>query len=106
MDKSSKKIWVKNNIKKGTKVRQGVDIIGYVGRSGQATGPHVCYRFWKNGKQVDPFKAKLPESNPVKKSRRDEFEKTKTLWLNKLAVISYPDEYLNIDSLEATTLKD
>lgn len=37
----------------GSRVRQG-DIIGYVGMTGSATGPHVCYRFWKNGEQVDP----------------------------------------------------
>jgi murein DD-endopeptidase MepM/ murein hydrolase activator NlpD len=44
-------------IKKGIKVKQG-DVIGYVGMTGLATGPHVCYRFWKNGKQVDPLKDK------------------------------------------------
>ena len=36
----------------GKKVRQG-DVIGYVGMTGRATGPHVCFRFWKNGQQVD-----------------------------------------------------
>jgi len=106
MDKSSKKIWSKNKIKKGKKVRQGVDIIGYVGRSGQATGPHVCYRFWKNGKQVDPFKTKLPASNPVKKSKKDEFEEIKNIWMDKLATINYPNEYFNIDSIEAISLND
>ena len=106
MDRSSKKIWSKNNIKKGKKVRQGVDIIGYVGRSGQATGPHVCYRFWKNGKQVDPFKTKLPASNPVKKSKKSEFDKIKNTWINKLASISYPNEYLNNDSIEAISAID
>lgn len=38
-------------IRPGTRVRQG-QTIGYVGSTGLATGPHVCYRFWKNGKQV------------------------------------------------------
>jgi len=100
MDKSSKTLWANNGIKKGKKVRQGIDIIGYVGKSGQATGPHVCYRFWKNGKQVDPFKTKLPKATPVKKEKREEFEEMKTIWLEKLATINYPDEYLNTDSLE------
>ena len=45
------------NIKPGTKVKQG-QVIGYVGSTGLATGPHVCYRFWKNDKQVNPFKEK------------------------------------------------
>ncbi|MAQ70347.1 MAG: peptidase M23 [Flavobacteriales bacterium] len=105
MDKSSKKLWSKKGIKKGKHVRQGVDIIGYVGRSGQATGPHVCYRFWKNGKQVDPFKTKLPEATPVNKSKRMEFEKRKKIWLEKLATINYPNEYFDADSIEAVTLQ-
>ena len=45
-------------VKKGQYVKQG-DIIGYVGMTGNTGGPHVCYRFWKNGHQVDPFKEKL-----------------------------------------------
>ncbi|MCB0399924.1 MAG: peptidoglycan DD-metalloendopeptidase family protein, partial [Winogradskyella sp.] len=39
------------NVKKGQYVKQG-DIIGWVGMTGNTGGPHVCYRFWKNGKQV------------------------------------------------------
>ena len=45
-------------VRRGTKVKQG-QIIGYVGSTGLATGPHVCYRFWKNGVQVDPFRENL-----------------------------------------------
>ncbi len=41
-------------IQPGTRVRQG-QVIGYVGKTGLATGPHVCYRFWKGKEQVDPF---------------------------------------------------
>ena len=104
MDKSSKRLWNKSKIKKGKKVSQGVDIIGYVGQSGQATGPHVCYRFWKNGKQVDPFKTKLPSSKPVRKSKREEFEAVKNNWLNKLNTISYPNEEINFDSIVSTSL--
>ena len=52
-------------IKPGKNVRQG-DIIGYVGSTGLATGPHVCYRFWRNGKQVDPYKQNdLPDGEPI-----------------------------------------
>jgi murein DD-endopeptidase MepM/ murein hydrolase activator NlpD len=54
-------------VKKGQYVKQG-DIIGYVGMTGNTGGPHVCYRFWKNGKQVDPFKQKLPEAEPISDS--------------------------------------
>ena len=55
------------NVKKGQYVKQG-DIIGWVGMTGNTGGPHVCYRFWKNGKQVDPFKQKLPEAEPISDS--------------------------------------
>ena len=52
-------------IKPGKNVRQG-DIIGYIGSTGLATGPHVCYRFWRNGKQVDPYKQNdLPDGEPI-----------------------------------------
>lgn len=55
------------NVKKGQFVKQG-DIIGWVGMTGNSGGPHVCYRFWKNGKQVDPFRQKLPEAKPISDS--------------------------------------
>jgi murein DD-endopeptidase MepM/ murein hydrolase activator NlpD len=55
---------IAKGIKRNVRVRQG-DIIGYVGSTGLATGPHVCYRFWVNGKQVDPYSQKLPNSEPV-----------------------------------------
>ena len=48
----------------GSVVRQG-QVIGYVGSTGHASGPHVCYRFWKNGKQVDALKEKMPPAKPI-----------------------------------------
>ncbi len=51
-------------VREGQHVAQG-QLIGYVGMTGLATGPHVCYRFWKNGKQVDPLKQKFPAATPV-----------------------------------------
>lgn len=57
----------KRNAKVGQRVKQG-DVIGYVGSTGLATGPHVCYRFWVYGKQVDPYKQNLPSSEPLKES--------------------------------------
>ncbi|MBF90140.1 MAG: peptidase M23, partial [Flavobacteriales bacterium] len=63
---------IKNGIKRNVKVKQG-QIIGYVGSTGLATGPHVCYRFWKNGRQVDPYKQKLPPGDPIKKENYNDF---------------------------------
>ncbi len=51
-------------VKRGQRVKQG-DILGKVGSTGLASGPHVCYRFWKNGVQVDALKLKLPNSQPM-----------------------------------------
>jgi murein DD-endopeptidase MepM/ murein hydrolase activator NlpD len=53
--------------KVGQFVKQG-EVIGYVGNTGSSAGNHVCYRFWKNGSQVDPFKQKLPEAKPISES--------------------------------------
>lgn len=52
------------NVKVGQHVSQG-DVIGWIGMTGNTSGPHVCYRFWKNGKEVDPFKEDLPLSRPL-----------------------------------------
>lgn len=58
--------------RRGQHVNQG-DIIGKVGSTGLATGPHVCYRFWKNGQQVDALKLKLPNSEPMDKRNLPRF---------------------------------
>lgn len=63
----------KRNVKKGEHVEQG-DVIGYVGQTGLATGPHVCYRFWVNGKQVDPFEQDMPDSEPLPDSLEADFQ--------------------------------
>lgn len=60
-------------MRKGKIVKQG-DVIGYVGSTGLATGPHVCYRFWKNGKQVDPLREKLPAADPVKEEYLEDYK--------------------------------
>lgn len=51
-------------VRQGQSVTQG-QTIGLVGSTGLATGPHVCYRFWKNGEQVDPLAQKLPNTEPM-----------------------------------------
>tara|TARA_B100000989_G_scaffold26300_1_gene16993 strand:+ start:1113 stop:2402 length:1290 start_codon:yes stop_codon:yes gene_type:complete len=54
----------KRAVKKGQRVKQG-ETIGYVGQTGLATGPHVCFRFWKNGKQIDHLREEFPPSDPI-----------------------------------------
>lgn len=63
-------------VKNGQHVSQG-QVIGKVGSTGLATGPHVCYRFWKNGVQVDPFRQQLPNAEPMN-------DKDKTIYLKHI----------------------
>lgn len=62
----------KRNARVGQRVRQG-DVIGYVGSTGLATGPHVCYRFWVRGKQVDPFRQNLPAAEPIADNLKEDY---------------------------------
>ena len=62
----------KRGVKVGEFVNQG-DYIGTVGMTGNTSGPHVCYRFWKNGKQVDPLRQKLPEAKPISKELKEKY---------------------------------
>lgn len=64
---------IKSGIKAGVAVKQG-DVIGFVGSTGLATGPHVCYRFWKNGKQVDPLREELPEAQAIESDWLPDFQ--------------------------------
>lgn len=65
---------IAKGVKAGTRVKQG-EVIGYVGSTGLATGPHVCYRFWKDGKQVDPRKEKLTFAEPLPEKIRQQYLK-------------------------------
>ena len=81
----------KRNVKVGQTVKQG-DVIGYIGMTGNSGGPHVCYRFWKNGRQVDPLKEKLPEAKPMPENIKIEYLKHIKPLKKKLDEIQYADE--------------
>lgn len=61
-------------VRRGQRVKQG-EIIGKVGSTGLASGPHVCYRFWKNGQQVDALRLKLPNSQPMESRNLPKFKR-------------------------------
>jgi len=85
-------------VRAGTRVKQG-QTIGYVGSTGLATGPHLCYRFWRNGVQVDALQVELPPSQPVKQELMDAFQNVKTEMVKKLEVIPFPVQQDPIASL-------
>lgn len=78
-------------IKTGARVNQG-EVIGYVGSTGLATGPHVCFRFWKNGRQVDHRRENLPPPNPMEGESLEKFQEMQTAYAKRLAVIEFPSE--------------
>ncbi len=76
------------NVKVGQHVSQG-DLIGWIGMTGNTSGPHVCYRFWKNGKEVDPFKEDTPFSQPLPKALHEQYFANLLPMKDKLDCISF-----------------
>ncbi len=73
----------KKGLRVGKHVRQG-QIIGYVGQSGRATGPHLHYEFRVNGVHRNPLTIRLPNAAPIKKQYRDSFSRTASALLAQL----------------------
>ncbi|MBT6581594.1 MAG: peptidoglycan DD-metalloendopeptidase family protein [Bacteroidetes Order II. Incertae sedis bacterium] len=76
---------IKTGIRPGVRVKQG-QTIGFVGSTGLATGNHVCYRFWKNGQQVDHRREKIPSIGPVPTQFRTQFELLRDSYLVELSL--------------------
>ena len=81
----------RRKVKAGEFVKQG-QVIGWVGMTGYTSGPHVCYRFWKNGRQVDPFKQKLPEAKPISAKLKTAYFKAINDLKTQLDCISFESE--------------
>lgn len=77
-------------VRRGTRVKQG-QVIGYVGSTGLATGPHLCFRFWKHGKQVDWLREEIPPTEPISPENRMAFDRVRMEMLDQLAAIPYSE---------------
>lgn len=71
------------NIKPGVHVNQG-QVIGFVGMSGLATGPHLDFRVYKNGSPVDPLHLESPPSDPVPASYMPQYKVLVASWKPRL----------------------
>lgn len=81
-------------IKSGVRVKQG-QTIGYVGSTGLATGPHLCFRFWKNGKQVDALRVELPPSQPILEEYEADYAGIRDKIITRLDEVDFPEkEYI------------
>lgn len=89
------------NVKKGDFVKQG-DVIGWVGMTGNTGGPHVCYRFWKNGKQVDPFRQKLPAAESIPDSIKSAYLDFIKPYKSQLDNIQFEDNKIELPSENET----
>ena len=93
---------IAKGMKKGRVVLQG-ETIGYVGSTGLATGPHVCYRFWKNGKQIDHRKEVHQASEPLAEELIEDYLKFIVPLKKQLDDMDYPNDE-NIKVVEADSL--
>ncbi|MEO1514311.1 MAG: peptidoglycan DD-metalloendopeptidase family protein [Bacteroidota bacterium] len=93
-------------IRPGVHVRQG-ETIGYVGSTGLATGPHVCFRFWKHGRQVNHLRENLPPPDPMPEGDVPAFEKVRDAFKAQLDATRFPDNaQLVVDKVDAESTQE
>ena len=85
-----------SSLRRGDKVSQG-DIIGYVGMSGLATGPHLHYEFLLNGVHRDPMKVALPTSVPLDKKYQAEFQNVSLQRMAQLEMVKRHTKLVSAD---------
>ncbi|MGF1637212.1 MAG: peptidoglycan DD-metalloendopeptidase family protein [Cyclobacteriaceae bacterium] len=78
-------------IRVGGHVRQG-QVIGYVGSTGLSTGPHLDFRFYMNGRAIDPLKVEPPSAEPVKEDLRPAYMMLKDSLLQELNTVGFKED--------------
>lgn len=71
------------NLKVGDRVHQG-DVIGYVGMTGTATGPHLDFRVWKNGTPINPLTMESPSAEPIKQENMAALDSVRVMYKTAL----------------------
>ncbi len=89
-------------IKQGSRVKQG-DLIGYVGSTGTSTGPHLDYRIWKNGVNIDPLKVPQEPAEPIAKQNVEPFESIRDRIVAELNGEATPD--MIVTQLDSVVMK-
>jgi murein DD-endopeptidase MepM/ murein hydrolase activator NlpD len=75
------------DVSAGGRVAQG-DVIGYVGATGLATGPHLDFRILMHGKLVNPTKMIFPPAPPIPQQELARFDALRDSWLDQFARLS------------------
>lgn len=81
-----------SGIRKGAKVEQG-QVIGYVGQTGLATGPHLCYRLYVNDRPVNSVRVDLPAAEALEEEHLDEFRQIVNQYEERLDQLTFQDDY-------------
>ncbi len=89
----------------GVRVQQG-QVIGYVGMTGLATGPHLDFRVWKNGKNINPLHIDAPPVEPIKPENMAQFDSIKLIYKERLDKIKYRTVQKDTVVVEDTLLLD
>lgn len=82
-------------IKAGTRVSQG-QLIGYVGATGTATGPHLDFRIWEKGRPIDPLSLNSPASEPLNKKYMQEFNTLYDKYMVEAGAMSAPSDSVRV----------
>ena len=90
-------------------MKQG-QVIGYVGSTGIATGPHLDFRVYKNDVAIDPLKMESPPADPIKKEDMEQFTRVADYWIQSMRNPGVPEPYQEpepptLDSLSMDSLR-